>query len=55
MAISQYIGEYRRAADGHRYNNNDLFSLALDYYVEQHHNKWFDFQDEFEMDDDMEY
>lgn len=33
MKIYDYVGDYRRAADGYRYNNNDEFAKALDYYI----------------------
>lgn len=35
MPIAQYVANYRRAADGHRFNNSDLFAAALHYYIEQ--------------------
>ncbi len=33
MQICDYVVNYRRAADGYRYNNNDEFAKALDYYI----------------------
>lgn len=33
MPIQDYIQLYRRQADGHRYNNKDLFAKALDYFI----------------------
>lgn len=34
MPISEYILEYRRAADGYRFNNNDIFAASLSYAIE---------------------
>lgn len=35
MPISQYVSEYRRAADGYRYNNNDLLAATLNNYIQK--------------------
>jgi len=35
MKISEYVQNYRRAADGYRYNNSDDFSLSLSAAIEE--------------------
>lgn len=35
MPIAQYVDQYRRAADGHRFNNNDLFAQSLTDYIQE--------------------
>lgn len=34
MPISEYVLNYRRAADGYRYNNNDTLSISLNHEIE---------------------
>lgn len=34
MPISTYVEDYRRAADGYRFNNSDLLADSLDYWVD---------------------
>lgn len=34
MPLEKYVVEYRRQADGYRYNNNDLLSKSLDIYID---------------------
>lgn len=35
MSISDYVVQYRRQADGYRYNNYDCFSDSLSYHIEE--------------------
>ena len=35
MPLAKYCEEYRRKADGYRYNNNDILAKALDYYCKK--------------------
>lgn len=35
MTVSNYVQNYRRAADGYRYNNSDDFSLSLSNAIEE--------------------
>ena len=44
MLISDYVQEYRRQADGYRYNNSDVFAASLDAAIF-----------EYEEDDDDSY
>jgi hypothetical protein len=34
MPLTDYVYQYRRAADGYRFNNTDLLSRSLDYRIE---------------------
>lgn len=34
MPISQYIEQYRRAADGYRYNNSDILSESISHWID---------------------
>jgi hypothetical protein len=34
MSIANYVQNYRRAADGYRFNNSDEFEKALSYEIE---------------------
>ena len=34
MPLDLYVEEYRRRADGYRYNNNDLLAKSLNYYCD---------------------
>lgn len=36
MPLSQYVMEYRRAADGYRFNNNDILSRSLSNEIENY-------------------
>lgn len=51
MPIEQYFSEYRRNADGYRYNNTDAFAAALDKIAIQE-SEWYD--DDFDDFDDDE-
>lgn len=33
MPIAQYVQDYRRNADGYRFNNSDQFAASMDYYI----------------------
>jgi hypothetical protein len=46
MSLSDYVSEYRRQADGYRYNNSDSFSDSLSYHIEAM---------EYRFDDDDNY
>lgn len=46
MPIHDYVQEYRRAADGYRYNNSDAFAYALDAAIEELEYVEYDFDDE---------
>lgn len=46
MLISDYVQEYRRQADGYRYNNADAFASALDAAIEELEYVEDDFDDE---------
>lgn len=35
MPISDYIEDYRRNADGYRYNNSDFLAVSMDHYIEE--------------------
>jgi hypothetical protein len=35
MHLQDYVSGYRRAVDGYRYNNHDLLSKSLDYWIEE--------------------
>ena len=37
MPIEEYIWNYRRAADGYRFNNDDLLASSLNYYTPEDH------------------
>jgi hypothetical protein len=45
MPLDKYVIEYRRNADGYRYNNFDKLSDSLDHYI---------FDDGFDIDDDID-
>ena len=36
MPLTRYIQDYRRAADGYRYNNSDLLSRSLSHAIEEY-------------------
>jgi len=57
MPISQYVSEYRRAADGYRYNNDDLLAKSLTARVPvyvPYDDDFEDDEDDFEDDEDLE-
>lgn len=59
MPISQYVSDYRRAADGYRLNNSDLLAKSLTAKIPAYvRSTWddedSDFDDEFDEDDDFD-
>jgi hypothetical protein len=35
MPLAQYVQDYRRNADGYRFNNSDQFAASMDWYIAQ--------------------
>lgn len=54
MPISQYVSEYRRAADGYRYNNSDLLASSLTAEITEHVSCYDDEEWDYEEDDEDE-
>ena len=50
MRIYDYVQEYRRQADGYRYNNSDSFAYSLDAAIEE-----LEYVEDEEDDDDEDY
>lgn len=53
MPISQYVSDYRRAADGYRYNNSDLLAKSLTARIPAYVSSSWD-EDEWDSDLDDE-
>ena len=52
MPISEYVSEFRRAADGYRYNNDDLLAKSLTAKIPAYVSSSWDDEDEFDCDED---
>lgn len=48
MPLKQYISNYRRAADGYRYNNSDILSDSMNKIIDEVENEY---QEEYEEND----
>lgn len=49
MPLVQYVSEYRRAADGYRFNNNDLLAKSMNNILDVVNDDW-----DWDLDDDNE-
>lgn len=54
MPISQYVSDYRRAADGYRYNNSDLLAMSLTATIPNYVSSPGHDEDEFDHDEDFD-